>query len=56
MSSNNTKQTQNHVNDAWNKQFDSGRKTQTVKLFLMILVALRLGFDCNTFLGTPAID
>ena len=54
MSSSNAKQTQKHVKYAWIELHDSENKMQTVTLFLMILWASMLGFDCKSLPTLPA--
>ena len=53
--SSNAKHTRNHVNDAWIMICDYGKKLQTVKLFATISWAMKLGFDCKSFLGGLAM-
>ena len=54
MDSSNAKQTINHVKCAWNSQYDSENKKQTVVLFLVILWASACDFNCKSLLTLPA--
>ena len=55
MNSSNTKQTINHIKCLWIMSFDSEKVKQTVGLWMVISWAMKLGFDCKSFLTLPAM-
>ena len=51
----NTNHPQQYVKYAWINIYNYGKKLQTVKLFSTISWAMKLGFDCKSFLGGLAM-